>query len=88
MVNEALVLAIGRRRDCGERHLLCGGEIPTGSGATSALPNRLGIGRRLLDLRGLLRVSAIDSLTTSPMGNAPKLYRIIESLGEMLIGVR
>src|SRR5450759_5960381 len=59
---EALVLAVPDRRAGGECHLLQRGAVSPGARATPTLPDRLGIGRRLLDLPGVLRVGAADSL--------------------------
>ena len=59
------VLAIADRRAGGERHLLQRGAVSAAARAAPALPDRLGFGGRLLDLRDLLRVGADDSLKLS-----------------------
>ena len=58
-------LAIPRRRAGGECHLLQHGTILTRARTTPTLPDRLGAGRRLLDLPGLLRIGTADSLKSS-----------------------
>ena len=65
-LEEALVLALPGRRAGGECHLLQRGAVPPGARATPDLPDRLGIGRGFLDLPGVLRVGAADSLTAAP----------------------
>ena len=67
---EAVVLAVPSRRVGGKRHLLQRGTVPPHACATPDLPDRLGTGRRFLDVPSLLRIGAADTLMSAmrPLG--------------------
>lgn len=63
MAFEAIILAVPYRSSGGERPLFHRRAVSAGRGATSALPDRLGVGGGFLDLRCVLRFGAADSLS-------------------------
>jgi hypothetical protein len=68
---QPLVLAIAGRCSGGKRHLLRNLSIPSATWAAPALPDRLGVGGRLLDLRDLLFPDTHDSVKCIRGSGAP-----------------